>query len=708
VLAPFDRKDCEQHPEIVIGNTFSTAAVWSYGLTALGYLAFALWVGLRWRESAGAFWLLTATIGTGLWATLCMAAGANLWPGAVPAASAADTFRYAAWFVFVGSLIRPARLPRVFVWLATAVLAASLLLAKGSPLAAMVGVDDPDFESAIRLGAAVIGLALVEQLMRRVHAQARWSVKPLCIALAGVFGWDLFLYADALLFGQPDANIWLARGVINVLVIPLIAISTARNTGWTSDMHVSRAAAFHTAALVVSGIAVLAIAAAGYFVRYVGGDLGRALQIEFVFAAVVLMVIIATSGRARSTLRVFLSKHFFSYRYDYREEWLRFTEVLSKVDTVRSVQERVIEGLANLVESPAGMLWLEEEGGGFRATARWNMPAVEVTEPAGGSLPRFLARTRWVIGLDEYAAKPRHYPDLALPAWLTAMPGAWLVVPLMSGGDLLGFVVLATPRASINVDWEVRDLLKTASRQAASYLGQMRASEALLEARKFEAFNRMSAFVVHDLKNLVTQLSLLLRNAERHRDNPAFQRDMYTTVGHVVDRMNGLLMQLRAGATPVERPGSVALGPVVRRACAAATGRASIALEVAAEVSAVGHEDRLEHVIGHLIQNALDATDRGGNVSVRVGREEAFAFVEIRDTGVGMTSEFVRDRLFKPFETTKASGMGIGVYECSKYVSGLGGRIVVESALGAGTRVRVLLPHDGNVMATAGSAQEVA
>jgi signal transduction histidine kinase len=158
----------------------------------------------------------------------------------------------------------------------------------------------------------------------------------------------------------------------------------------------------------------------------------------------------------------------------------------------------------------------------------------------------------------------------------------------------------------------------------------------------------------------------------------------------------------------VERPGSVALGPVVRRACAAATGRASIALEVAAEVSAVGHEDRLEHVIGHLIQNALDATDRGGNVSVRVGREEAFAFVEIRDTGVGMTSEFVRDRLFKPFETTKASGMGIGVYECSKYVSGLGGRIVVESALGAGTRVRVLLPHDGNVMATAGSAQEVA
>jgi putative PEP-CTERM system histidine kinase len=250
--------------------------------------------------------------------------------------------------------------------------------------------------------------------------------------------------------------------------------------------------------------------------------------------------------------------------------------------------------------------------------------------------------------------------------------------------------------------------MKTASRQAASYLAQLRATEALLEARKFDAFNRMSAFVVHDLKNLVAQLSLMLKNAERHRANPEFQRDMQTTVEHVVGRMNGLLLQLRTGATPVEKPRLVALGPIARRICAASAGRPPITLDLTADTTVFGHEDRLEHVIGHLVQNALDATDRGGNVTVRLGREEAFAYVEVRDTGVGMTPEFVRERLFKPFETTKTSGMGIGVYESSQYIAGLGGRIVVDSTPGVGTGVRVLLPPGDSAIAPAGPAKEVA
>src|SRR5213079_913257 len=163
-------------------------------------------------------------------------------------------------------------------------------------------------------------------------------------------------------------------------------------------------------------------------------------------------------------------------------------------------------------------------------------------------------------------ADPSQYPDLELPAWLAALTLPWLIVPLVTGTELVGFVILGAPRATIDVNWEVRDLLKTASRQAAGYLAQIRASEALLEARKFESFNRMSAFVVHDLKNLVAQLSLMLRNAERHRDNPEFQRDMLMTVGNVVERMNKLMLQLRTGAKPVEQPRSVDLQSVIRSA----------------------------------------------------------------------------------------------------------------------------------------------
>src|SRR5438270_7816382 len=168
----------------------------------------------------------------------------------------------------------------------------------------------------------------------------------------------------------------------------------------------------------------------------------------------------------------------------------------------------------------------------------------------------------------------------------------WLIIPLAIGPDLIGFVILGAARAKIEIDWEVRDLLKTASQQAASYLAQIRASEALLEARKFAAFNRMSAFVVHDLKNLVAQLSLMLRNAERHRDNPEFQRDMLSTVEHVVGRMNALMLQLRTGTTPVEKPRQVELEPLVRRVCASkGSTAATIGLDLCA-LHAIGHEER--------------------------------------------------------------------------------------------------------------------
>ena len=289
-----------------------------------------------------------------------------------------------------------------------------------------------------------------------------------------------------------------------------------------------------------------------------------------------------------------------------------------------------------------------------------------------------------------------------MPAWLADVPSAWIVVPLLSGTELLGMVVLTTPRTPIELDWEVRDLLKTASRQAASYLGQLRVTEALLEARKFDAFNRMSAFVVHDLKNLVAQLSLMLKNAQRHHDNPEFQADMLTTVEHVVGRMNALMLQLRVGATPVDNPRPLDLEAVVRRVCAAKAGpQNGISVEVSTVAVAIGHEDRLEHVIGHLIQNAIDASTPPRQIGVRLGREAGHVVLEVRDRGVGMTPEFVRERLFKPFQTTKPTGMGIGVYESSQYVSGLGGSIAVESEPGVGTRVFLRLPWSGAAAADA-------
>jgi putative PEP-CTERM system histidine kinase len=304
-----------------------------------------------------------------------------------------------------------------------------------------------------------------------------------------------------------------------------------------------------------------------------------------------------------------------------------------------------------------------------------------------------MSRTGWVINLEEYRSIPRRYAELTLPEWLLGMSQAWLIVPLCVGDELIGFVILASARTDFDVNWEVTDLLKTAGRQAASFLAQMQATEALLEVRKFDAFNRMSAFVVHDLKNIVTQLSLLMKNAKRLHANPEFQQDMLMTIENSLDKMRQLMLQLREGETPTGTAFGVDLCHLAQRIGSGVSARGrGIDLQLLDRVFARGHEERLERVIGHVVQNALDATDSGGEVSLRVDRQAGQARVEVRDNGHGMSQEFVRDRLFRPFQTTKKTGMGIGAYESFQYVRELGGSISVHSEPGRGTEVTLLLP----------------
>ena len=697
-------------------EAFVTIARWSYGVAAVGYLLFAARAAIGVRARARGWLLLGALVATAAWAGISWLRASDGRRFVLLAADFASAARYGLWFAFIAvvlarpSLSAPARhIPRRVFYPTALALGASVVFGGGFPLLDTLDVD-VRLGFAVHLVLAVFGLILAEQLYRRVQPRQRWAINPLVVALVGIFGIDLALYADAMLYARLDGDIWLARGFANAVVIPFIAIATARNTNWSIDLHVSRQAVFHSTALLLSGAFLLTVSTAGYIVRILGGNWGRALEIELLFIAALFGLLVATSGRFRARLKVFVSKHFFSYRYDYRQEWLRFTHTLATTEgPPQRLQERTIVALANLVESPGGALWLSDEARGFVQVARWNAPAIEGSEHSDSGFAMFLERTGWIVGVAEVRAGAEQYDGLELPAWLSAFPSAWLIVPLASGPALIGFVVLANPRTPLELDWEVRDLLKTASRQAASFLGEIRATEALLEARKFDAFNRMSAFVVHDLKNLVAQLSLMLKNAQRHRDNAEFQADMLATVQHVVARMNQLMLQLRSGTAPVDKVHPIDLAGIARRVCAAKAGaRRSLACEAAAPVTGMGHEDRLEHVLSHVLQNAIDATGVDGHVTVRVESDSQHARVVVIDDGVGMTEAFVRERLFKPFQTTKASGMGIGMYESAQYVAGIGGDIVVDSKPGAGTTIELRLPRAPGEGELVGVTKEVA
>ncbi|MBE2257352.1 MAG: PEP-CTERM system histidine kinase PrsK [Rhodobacteraceae bacterium] len=699
-------------------SKMALVSAWSYGLAGLLAALLALYLASGWRAGGRSRAMFLAVCLCALWGLLGMAYALTGQVVFYAGSLLADALRFGGWYLFLLVLMKPEaaegeRSPDRIGWLGMVALLL-FVAGLGSQLLAVFGVDLmlPAQRLALftSLAMSVFGLVLIEQLFRNVSPDFRWSIKPLCLGLGGTFLFDLYLYSDALLFNRVDADAFSIRGFAHAVGLPLVALSAIRSHDWKRRLVMSQRAALQSATLVIVGIYLLFMASAGYYVRLFGGEWGRALQLALLFAAMLVLVALTFSGSMRARLRVMVGKHFFSYRYDYREEWLRFTQTLSSQDGFSGMGRHAVRGLADMVESPGGALWLKDPSGRFFAQAAcWNMPVSAATEDDGSTLCKFLLDSGWVINLEEYRSLPRRYDGLALPSWLVEVPNAWLVVPLTTGNELIAFVVLATARARIDVNWEVNDLLKTAGRQAGAFLGQMQGSEALLEVRKFDSFNRMSAFVVHDLKNIVAQLSLMLKNAERHRDNPEFQKDMLMTVENSVERMRQLMLQLREGATPLDGPRGIDLADAVRRIQTAKSGQGrDVELTIEERLVARGHEDRIERVIGHLVQNALEATEQGGRVWLRLARQGSNALVEVGDTGHGMSPEFVRERLFKPFQTTKPTGMGIGAYESFQYVNELGGRLSVDSAVDVGTQVKLLLPlfDAGSVSDSADSSEE--
>lgn len=674
----------------------TSIAAYSHGLAALGFVALGVPLLAGWRGRAYGPVLILACVASALWAGALASAALDrmLW---TDLSDAMEVARNAAWSLFLVVLLGDYHKPgsRLPFGLRPVLFVAGVcyLLALVAAFAGYwdLALLDSVLPVTARVAQAVGGMLLVEQAYRNKTAQERWAIKFVCLAIGGMFAYDFYLYSHAMLFREVDPDIWAARGVVNALTVPLIALSMTRAKSWSSPLAVSRRAMFHSAALFGSAIYLLAMGSAGYYLRYFGGNWGTVMQVTFLFGALLLLAGILFSGTFRAWLKVFISKHFYSYGYDYREEWMRFTRTLSERGD--NLGERAIQAVAALVESPGGVLWQRRESGAFEPSANWQSPEIDVVEPGDSPLCRFLERTQWVVDLGEVLTEPEKYDGLELPQWLRDYPRGWLVVPLMMGTRLFGFVVLQTARSPIKLNWEVIDLLDIAGSQAASYLAQQQAADALMVARQFESFNRMSTFVVHDLKNLVSQLSLMNANAEKHKHNPEFQADMLETVSLSVQKMK-LMLQKLSRIDIQDKPAPLAVDQVLRQAMAqkaAFEPRPQLQV-VDAGLRVLADRERLERVLGHLIQNAIEATPKDGSVTITLARAGEAVQVEITDTGEGMSEEFIRERLFKPFESTKSAGMGIGVFESREYINELGGRLEVSSRPSLGTTFKVILP----------------
>jgi len=691
-----------------MGNTTLSIGAVSYGIATVAFILLTGLLVSGWRGKFQGALLAAAAGVTALWAGFSAYASATA--GTLSAlADLLEIARDGLWLLFLWKLLAARVVPeniathqRLKRWFGLGALLFGTIFVATFALHANLLVSSPQaqFITVIigRVVLAVIGLALVEQLYRNAPEAQRWAIKYFCLGLGTLFVYDFYLYSDAMLFRVVDTGIWSARGFINALLVPLIAVSAARNPHWSLDVHVSRRVVFHSAALFGAGAYLMVMAGAGYYIRLFGGNWGGVLQVAFLFGASVILLAVLFSGALRARLKVFLSKHFFNYKYDYREEWLRFTHTLSAGEPGLKLRQRSLQAVAELVDSPAAALWVEE-GGVFRQAAQWNMPALSEIEEEHCSLCRFLAERQWVVNLKEYAKAPDIYGELRLPAWMTSLPRAWLITPLILHEQLMGFIVLAESRSPRDFNWEDSDLLKTAGRQVAVYLAQIQATEALVEARQFESFNRLSTYVVHDLKNIVAQLSLLLANAQKHKHNPEFQEDMLATVDNAAQRMTRLLAQLRTGYQSAQQATAVDLIPLLERLMKEkAHFRPAPQLRAPTQpVWVIADKERLSRVLGHLVQNAIEATSETGEVNVALETQGENALITVQDTGQGMDEEFIREKLFRPFETTKTSGMGIGAYECREYVRELRGELNVASHVNQGSTFTVSLPQRKSV-----------
>ena len=635
-----------------------------------------------------------------LFAIACLATA--VWAGAVAGMAVSqlslpggplDVVRAAVWCGFILHLyLRAVRgrqqRSQVFLMLgliAVLVVAVIALLSRGSPgTVALMWYG----EVVARLGVAVCSVLLIENLYLNTPEDARWHINLPCIALGALAMYDIAISADALLFRRTSIILFDGRALATAIVAPLLAVAAARNrSSWGVDIHVSRTAVFHSATLVVSGIFLLGLVIAGETFRYIGGTAwGGVAEISLIFAGLVTVAVLLTSRSTRSRLRGLLIDHFFSHRYDYRREWMRCIATLSAADEYVALHTRVIRALAEVVDSPAGVLFLRERGDhAFQWAGSWNTAAAPGPILPEHPLVAAFRDGNWIV-----EAEPLQ----------TGVANAWLAVPLNHNGRLIGLIVVARPRAEFKLDREVFDLLRVIGRQVATYVAEQRATEGLIEARQLHEYGKRFAFVAHDIKNVSSQLSLLLSNAETHLANPDFQRDMLATIRAAVQKIGALIKRL---SVPEGEPGQTVLMPGERLEAIVATIRRlrGALIELSDDGASAGVRmaaPAFDAVVTHLLNNAIEAANAaaaGGEpepVRILLRHEARRALIDIVDAGPGMTPEFVRDELFRPFRTSKAEGSGIGAYQARELVRGAGGDLVVLSRPGEGTTMRLILP----------------
>ncbi len=532
----------------------------------------------------------------------------------------------------------------------------------------------------------VFGLVQLERTLAGLHQVQRWGIKFRVLSSGLLLTSFALYFSHSLLYRSINMNYLDFRSVA-VAVAAVLFFFTRHSRESTHKLALSRGIAHRSFVLVIVGGYLILLGVVGEGLRYLNVTNARSIFYGLMLVSIVVLAVIFLSEKTRRKIKVIFHKNFYQSKYDYQEQWQKFATRISAGTTLTEIETSILDMFCEPLACKGGAFYLRDfETGDYVFSQSFNFRRDWRPFAIDDPLIKKLKESDWILNLKE--SHPEFSGSLVESL---ADDGAFLIVPLLFDEELEGFIVLAEQIDPDEVlTYEDYDLLKMLARQSIATVQGLRLSEQLSTSRELAAIGKVSTFVLHDLKNQVSGLSLMLDNARDYIDDPEFQEDMLETVGNTVRNMKGLIARLK---NVKEKPELVIAAVELEKIVRDAVETTAAAVKVTGEsVRVAVDEEEIYKVVLNLLVNAVEATAQEKAVQVCYGERDRFAFVEVKDFGCGMSSDFMAEKLFKPFETTKKHGFGIGLYQCKQIVESHGGCIDVESREGVGTTFTLNLP----------------
>jgi putative PEP-CTERM system histidine kinase len=551
---------------------------------------------------------------------------------------------------------------------------------------------------------AVVILMNLERTLRVFTGSMRWQIKFMILGLGSLFAVQIYAYSQALLFSFMNNATRIIVSSAIIVADSLIIISLIRHRLLNVDIYISRTVLYNSITVLIIGGYLLTVGVIAKVINHLGGSRALPLGTFFIFLSSVSLTIILLSDQLRQKIKQLISRHFYRSRYDYRQEWTTFTQRTTSLVDVKDLCAVVVKMVSDTFGVSAVTIWLLDDRaqeriivGASTAFSGTQVSALEGLEQSTVPLVHYMCGQSLPVDFDRPDAKARALkesnPDYFRQARIRY--GASLV----AGQQLLGLMTLNNRLTEEPFSLEDFDLLKTLSDQAAASLLNLNLSKRLLKAKEMEAFQTLSAFFIHDLKNLASKLSLMVQNLPIHYDNPEFRDDMLRVISGSVKKMNAMCGRLSLLTTKLDLHRVEAdLNELVHATLTDLQTLLKIPLsqELRPVPKLVMDPEQLQKVLANLILNANEAVDAHGAIQVSTNWIDGWVMFSVTDNGCGMSRAFMERSLFQPFQTTKSQGLGIGLFHSKMIVEAHQGRIEVESEEGKGSTFKVFIPGSQN------------